>query len=82
MQKQDKFQLRIENPCDNIPSDLNERAFQRFYRGDAARGRKVDGVGLGLSLCLEIARMHSAQLSLQVTHQKTIIATLEGTLCA
>ena len=80
IQKQDKFQLTIENPCDNIPSDLTERAFQRFYRGDAARGRKVDGVGLGLSLCLEIARMHSAQLNLQITHRKTVIATLEGML--
>lgn len=78
--KHDKFQLTIENPCDNIPADLNERAFQRFYRGDAARGRQVDGVGLGLSLCLEIARMHSAQLSLQITPQKTVIAMLEGTL--
>ncbi len=80
--KEDRFVLSVENPCDNIPPDLTERAFQRFYRGDAARGRKVDGVGLGLSLCLEIARLHGAQLSLQVSPQKTVIATLEGPLNA
>ncbi len=76
--RQDRFVLSIENPCDNIPADLPERAFQRFYRGDASRGRRVDGVGLGLSLCSEIARLHKATLSVQVTDRKTVIATLEG----
>lgn len=74
----DRFVLRIENPCDNVPEDLAEHAFQRFYRADAARGRKVDGVGLGLSLCLEIARLHQSQLSLEVSESKTVIVTLEG----
>ncbi len=78
----DRFVLKVENPCDNIPVDLTERAFQRFYRGDAARGRAVDGIGLGLSLCLEIAKLHDAKLSLQVTQQNTVIATLEGNLDA
>ncbi len=75
-----RFMLSVENSCDNIPQDLTERAFQRFYRGDASRGRRVDGVGLGLSLCREIARLHDAQLSLQVTERKTVVATLEGSL--
>lgn len=74
----EKFVLSIENPCDNIPADLSERAFQRFYRGEQARSRKIDGVGLGLSLCQEIARLHGATLALQVSARKTVIATLEG----
>ncbi len=78
--RDDRFALSIENPCDNIPADLPERAFQRFYRGDASRGRRIDGVGLGLSLCSEIARLHKATLSLKVTERKTVIATLEGQL--
>jgi len=80
--RDDRFVLSIENPCDNIPADLPERAFQRFYRGDASRGRRVDGVGLGLSLCSEIARLHKATLSLQVTERRTVLATLEGSLGA
>lgn len=79
---QDRFTMSVENPCDNIPADLAERAFQRFYRGDAARGRNVDGIGLGLSLCLEIARLHQATLSLRVTDRKTVVATLEGPLAS
>lgn len=74
----ERFVLSVENPCDNIPADLTERAFQRFYRGETARSRKIDGVGLGLSLCREIARLHGATLTLQVSPRKTVIATLEG----
>lgn len=74
----DRFVLSIENPCDNIPVDLTERAFQRFYRGEAARSRSIDGVGLGLSLCQEIARLHGTDLTLEVTPHKTVIARLEG----
>ncbi len=80
VRRQNHFQLSVENPCDNIPADLAERAFQRFYRGDASRGRRVDGVGLGLSLCQEIARLHQAKLHLSVSNRKTVIATLEGEL--
>lgn len=78
--EQDRFTLSVENTCDNIPADLPNRAFQRFYRGDAARGREIDGIGLGLSLCREIARLHQATLELQVTERKTVMATLNGTL--
>jgi len=74
--------LRIENPCDNIPDDLPQHAFQRFYRADGARGRKVDGVGLGLSLCQEIARLHQAQLRLEVVDGKIVVVKLEGQLAS
>ena len=79
-QDEDRFMMSVENSCDNIPADLVERAFQRFYRGDASRGREVDGIGLGLSLCREIARMHQATLSLHITDQQTVVAALEGPL--
>ena len=39
-----------------------ERLFDRFYRGDAAHNRNVDGTGLGLSLAREISRAHGGDL--------------------
>lgn len=74
----DGFVLAIENPCNDIPADLQEKAFDRFYRGDHARGRKVDGVGLGLSLCGEIARLHGTSLEIRVTPAHTVVALWRG----
>jgi two-component system heavy metal sensor histidine kinase CusS len=41
------------------------RFFDRFYRGDAAHNRSVDGHGLGLSLSRVIARAHGGDLTLE-----------------
>lgn len=40
-----------------------DRLFDRFYRGDLSRNRKVDGTGLGLSLAREISRAHGGDLT-------------------
>lgn len=57
--------LTMTNPTPQVSDELLERAFERFYRADAAHGRTVDGHGLGLSLCLEIAKVHDASLSVE-----------------
>jgi len=42
-----------------------ERLFDRFYRGDPSRNRRVDGSGLGLSLAREISRAHGGDLTVE-----------------
>ena len=79
-QSNGSFQLSVENPISDAPADLSERAFDRFYRGDASHARQVDGLGLGLSICLEIAKLHKAALSLRVTEKQTVVATLSAAL--
>lgn len=36
-----------------------------FYMADKSRSRKAGGVGLGLSLCMEIAKKHNAQIKIK-----------------
>jgi signal transduction histidine kinase len=77
-----EFQLSIENSSASIAADLETRAFDRFYRGDASHARQIDGLGLGLSICAEIAKAHQCRLSLNVTRKKTVLLTLSGPLSA
>jgi heavy metal sensor kinase len=57
--------LAVANTGDGIPPADRDRVFERFYRADPSRSRKVDGVGLGLSLAREIARAHGGDLRLE-----------------
>ncbi|MBM3471855.1 MAG: HAMP domain-containing protein [Armatimonadetes bacterium] len=57
--------LTVANTGDGIPPADRDRVFERFYRADRSRSRKVDGVGLGLSLAREIARAHGGDLRLE-----------------
>lgn len=71
-------QVRIANASKEIPMEDRDRIFDRFHRGDPARTRKVEGLGLGLSLAREIVRAHHGDLRLDVasTDQTAFILTL------
>jgi signal transduction histidine kinase len=62
--KDGNLELTISNPTHEVVQDLSGRAFERFYRGDSAHTRHVDGHGLGLSLCIEIIHLHHGRISL------------------
>lgn len=74
--------LSIENSTLYVAEDFAQRAFDRFYRGDSARNRDVDGMGLGLSICQEIASLHAGVLSLEVNPLPSVIFTLTAPLKA
>ncbi len=57
--------LTISNSGPGIPQPDQSRIFTRFHRVNSARDRKVDGVGLGLSLAREIVRAHGGELELR-----------------
>jgi signal transduction histidine kinase len=57
---QSNLRIEVTNSSKGIAADHRERIFERFFRADTARGRKVDGFGLGLPLAREIARAHGA----------------------
>ena len=65
----DRIEITVANSSSGIPVADRERIFERFYRADPARGREVEGFGLGLSVSREIARAHGGDLRLQATPQ-------------
>lgn len=63
--------LTLENPAQDFTPEHEAKAFDRFYRGSASRTRKIDGQGLGLSLCREIAHLHGGELTLTALRKGT-----------
>jgi len=59
--------VTITNSSHDISTSERSQIFDRFYRGDPARSRHIEGVGLGLSLSREIARAHDGDLKLDHT---------------
>jgi signal transduction histidine kinase len=53
--------LRIANSGPGIDQDDLPFIFERFFRGRS--GRNESGKGLGLSLCREIVKLHSGEIS-------------------
>lgn len=59
-----RIDIEISNTTQTIDAATRARFFERFFRGDAAHNRRVEGSGLGLSLAREIALAHGGSLVL------------------
>lgn len=66
-QQEAMVRVTVTNSSEDIPECDRDRLFDRFYRGDPARTRQIEGVGLGLSLSREIAKAHHGELTLDRT---------------
>jgi two-component system OmpR family sensor kinase len=61
------YAITVSDSGPGIPPDAQPHLFERFYRGDAARGRGAGGdggAGLGLALSRWIAQIHRGDLRL------------------
>jgi signal transduction histidine kinase len=62
-----RFSLRVLDDGPGIAAELRQKVFERAYRSDAARSRHPGGLGLGLSIALDVAQRHGFELELRDT---------------
>lgn len=74
--------LQVANSGHAIPPEAQSRLFERFFRSEAARSDREDGIGLGLSLSLELVKAHDGTLKLLKSDEEETVFELRLPLVA
>jgi len=68
--------IRVRDQGPGIPPEHLPRIFERFYRVDAGRSRKIGGSGLGLAIVKHIALAHGGRVTVASSPGKETVFSL------
>jgi len=74
--KEQEILMRVRDEGCGIAKQHQERLFERFYRVDKARSRKLGGTGLGLAIVKHIMEAHGGRVSVESQLGRGSIFTL------
>jgi heavy metal sensor kinase len=78
-----RWRIEVSDTGPGVPEALRDTLFERFTRGDEARGRDTGGAGLGLALCHAIVELHGGSIALADTGPgATFVVTLPAVAAA
>jgi signal transduction histidine kinase len=58
-------EVTVRDTGTGIPPDELPHLFERFHRVDGARGRSIEGSGIGLALVQELVRLHGGMIDVR-----------------
>jgi len=65
LRRDGKAAVRVEDTGPGIPEEQLGMIFERFYRVDGTRSRRLGGAGLGLSIARQIAEAHGGAIEVR-----------------
>lgn len=66
----DNFYVEVQDTGVGIPPDELSSIFERFVRVENSQARSVEGSGIGLSLTMELVRLHGGKIGVESVWQK------------
>ncbi len=73
---EERVDIRVSDQGKGIPSEHLPRLFERFYRVDSARSRKLGGTGLGLAIVKHVMHILQGTVTVESTPDQGATFTL------
>jgi len=66
---QDRVEILVDDDGPGIPPEKRKEVFKPFHRLEESRNVETGGVGLGMSIALDIVHAHGGKVSLDESPQ-------------